>query len=327
MKQFLSVSLALLMTFGLLAGCGETGSGSAAAGETADLTFTTGGSQGTYYGFGSVLARYVSANSGVNITVVESGGSGANIEALDRGEADLGFAQSDVLAYACEGTRLFEGEAVDGISVAAALYMEQVQLVTTDPNIRSVADLKGRNVSIGAAGSGVYFNAIDVLGAYGLRETDITATYQNFGDSADALQDGRIDAAFVVAGAPTAAITALANVKDVYLVSLDEEHIQRLIDDSPYYTRHVIPAGTYEGVDADVSTVAVSAVVIVSDDVSEDAVYQTVSAIFENTAEIARQYPKGSELDLEFASSVTSVPYHPGAARYFAEKGIAVPTK
>ena len=328
MKQFLSVSLALLMTLGMLAGCGGSGgSGSAAAGETADLTFTTGGSQGTYYGFGSVLARYVSANTGVNITAVESGGSSANIEAMAGGEADLGFVQSDVLAYACEGTRLFEGEAADNISVAAALYMEQVQIVTTDPNIRSVADLKGRNVSIGAAGSGVYFNAIDVLAAYGLGETDITATYQNFGDSADALQDGKIDAAFVVSGAPTAAITVLANVKDVYLVSLDDEHIDKLIAGSPYYTRHVIPAGTYEGLDTDVSTVAVAAVVAAGDGVSEDAVYQTVSAIFENTAEIARQYPKGSELDLEFAASMTSAPYHPGAARYFAEKGITVPTK
>ena len=325
MKQFLSVSLALLMSLGLLAGCGGSGGSGSAAGETAALTFTTGGSQGTYYGFGSALARYVSANTGVQIAAVESGGSAANVKAVAGGEAELGFVQSDVLAYACEGTRLFENGAVDGVSVAAALYMEQVQIVTTDPNIRSVADLRGKNVSIGAAGSGVYFNAIDVLAAYGLRETDINATYQNFGDSADALQDGRIDAAFVVSGAPTAAITVLANVKDVYLVSLDEEHVDRLIDASPYYTRHVIPAGTYAGLDSDVSTVAVAAVLAVSDGVSEDAVYQTVSAIFENAAEIARQYPKGSELDVEFAASMTSAPYHPGAARYFAEKGIAVP--
>ena len=345
MKKFLSLSLALLMTVGMLAGCGGSGSsGSAPApaaagassaaastpapsGEAADLTFTTGGSQGTYYGFGSVLAQYVSANTNVNITAIESGGSKANIEAMAEGEADLGFVQSDVMAYAYDGTRLFEDEAVDDISVAAALYMEQVQIVTTNPDVKTVADLKGKNVSIGAAGSGVYFNAIDVLGAYGLTESDINATYQSFGDSADALQDGKIDAAFVVAGAPTTAITSLATAKDVYLVNLDDEHIDKLIAESPYYTKYVIPAGTYEGLDTDTTTVAVGAVVIVNDEVSEDAVYQTVSTIFENVDEITKQHAKGGELDLEFASSMTSIPYHPGAAKYFAEKGITVPTK
>ena len=347
MKKFLSLSLALLMTVGMLAGCGGSGSGAASApaassgsgsaavstpapapsGEAADLTFTTGGSQGTYYGFGSVLAQYVSANTNVDITAIESGGSKANIEAMAEGEADLGFVQSDVMAYAYDGTRLFEGEAVDDISVAAALYMEQVQIVTTNPDVKTVADLKGKNVSIGAAGSGVYFNAIDVLGAYGLTESDINATYQSFGDSADALQDGKIDAAFVVAGAPTTAITSLATAKDVYLVNLDDEHIDKLIAESPYYTKYVIPAGTYEGLDTDTTTVAVGAVVIVNDEVSEDAVYQTVSTIFENIDAITKQHAKGGELDLEFASSMTSIPYHPGAAKYFAEKGITVPTK
>ncbi|MDY3281043.1 TAXI family TRAP transporter solute-binding subunit [Dysosmobacter sp.] len=345
MKKFLSLSLALLMTVGMLAGCGGSGSGSASpapaapaasapaastpapAGEAADLTFTTGGSQGTYYGFGSVLAQYVSSNTNVNITAIESGGSKANIEAMAEGEADLGFVQSDVMAYAYDGTRLFEGDAVDDISVAAALYMEQVQIVTTNPDVKTVADLKGKNVSIGAAGSGVYFNAIDVLGAYGLTESDINATYQSFGDSADALQDGKIDAAFVVAGAPTTAITSLATAKDVYLVNLDDEHIDKLIAESPYYTKYVIPAGTYEGLDTDTTTVAVGAVVIVNDEVSEDAVYQTVSTIFENVEAITKQHAKGGELDLEFASSMTSIPYHPGAAKYFAEKGITVPTK
>ena len=347
MKKFLSLSLALLMTVGMLAGCGGSGSGAASApaassgsssaaastpapapsGEAADLTFTTGGSQGTYYGFGSVLAQYVSSNTSVNITAIESGGSKANIEAMAEGEADLGFVQSDVMAYAYDGTRLFEGEAVDDISVAAALYMEQVQIVTTNPDVKTVADLKGKNVSIGAAGSGVYFNAIDVLGAYGLTESDINATYQSFGDSADALQDGKIDAAFVVAGAPTTAITSLATAKDVYLVNLDDEHIEKLIAESPYYTKYVIPAGTYEGLDTDTTTVAVGAVVIVNDEVSEDAVYQTVSTIFENIDAITKQHAKGGELNLEFASSMTSIPYHPGAAKYFAEKGITVPTK
>ena len=129
--------------------------------------------------------------------------------------------------------------------MVAALYMEQVQIVTTNSAIGSVADLKGKTVSIGAVGSGVYFNAIDVLTAYGLTENDIKPVYQSFGDSADSLKDGKIDAAFIVAGAPTTAITDLAATGSVYLVSLDDAHVKSLLDASPFYSAYVIPAGTY----------------------------------------------------------------------------------
>ena len=213
----------------------------AAAGE---LKFTTGGDQGTYYGFGSVLAGQVSGSTDTKVTAITSGGSQANIDALDVGDAELGFVQSDVMAYAYEGTNLFDGAPVTGFSTVAALYMEQVQIVTCNPDIKTVADLKGKNVSVGAPGSGVYFNAMDILGAYGLTESDINPTYESFGDSADSLQDGKIDAAFITAGAPTTAVTSLSTSKDVYLVALDDEHISKLIETCPYYSKNVIPADT-----------------------------------------------------------------------------------
>lgn len=292
------------------------------------LNFTTGGDQGTYYGFGGVLAGKVGESTSTNVTAITSGGSQANIEAMDAGDAELGFVQSDVMAYAYNGTNLFEEYGkVENFSTVAALYMEQVQIVTLDPEIKTVADLAGKNVSVGAAGSGVFYNAVDVLGAYGLDvENDINPTYQSFGDSAEALQDGKIDAAFVVAGAPTTAITSLAATKDVYLVSLDDEHIDALIEASPYYSKNVIPASAY-GTDGDVTTVAVGAVVIARDDVSEADVYNFLYGIFENTDAITAAHAKGAELNLEFATSVTAVPYHPGAVKYFAEKEIEVPTK
>lgn len=173
----------------------------------------------------------------------------------------------------------------------------------------------------------MFYNAVDVLGAYGLNvETDINPTYQSFGDSAEALQDGKIDAAFVVAGAPTTAITSLAATKDVYLVSIDEEHMNALIEASPYYSPNTIPASAY-GTEEDIQTVAVGAVVIANDDVSEADVYNFCYGVFENLDSITAAHAKGAELSLEYATSVTAVPYHPGAAKYFAEKGIEVPTK
>jgi hypothetical protein len=289
------------------------------------VTFTTGGEAGTYYGFGSVLAQKVSDVTSTNVTAITSGGSAANIDAIDIGDAQLGFSQSDVLAYAYAGERTFEEiGAIDSFSIVAPLYMEQVQIVTLNPDIKTVADLKGKSVSIGAAGSGVYFNAIDVLGAYGLTEDDIKPTYQSFGDSAEALQDGQIDAAFVVAGAPTTAITSLAASKSVYLVSLDDEHIDALIEASPFYSKAVIPADTY-GMPEDATTVAVSAVVIASNDVADVDVYNFLCGVYENLDDLAKVHDKANELSLEFASSFVGVPYHPGAVAYFADKGIEVP--
>ena len=217
MKKVLAFLLAAVMVFALCACGGSTGGTTAAPKE---YSFTTGGDQGTYYGFGGVLAQKITEKTGTKVTAITSGGSKANIENLQAGDAQFGFVQSDVMAYGYQGSRLFEETgAVSNFSTVAALYMEQVQIVTLNPDIKTVADLKGKTVSIGAAGSGVYFNAIDVLGVYGLTEADINPTYQSFGDSTEALQDGQIDAAFVVAGAPTTAVTSLAATQKVYLVS------------------------------------------------------------------------------------------------------------
>ncbi len=293
-----------------------------------DLTFATGGEAGTYYAFGTVLAQHVSDKTDTTVTAIVGNGSQANIEDLDAGDVQLAFTQSDVMSYAYSGTNLFEEDgAVESFSVVSALYMEAVQIVTMNPDIKSVADLEGKNVSIGASGSGVYFNALDVLGAYGLTEDDIKPQYLNFADSADNLKDGKIDAAFIVAGAPTTAITDLATGgRQVYLVSLDDEHIEELVKKSPYYSEYVIEDDVY-GTPEDVTTVAVGAVVIARDDVAEDDVYNFVSSIFENLEEVTDAHAKGAELSLEFASSVTDVPYHPGAAKYFKEKDITVETK
>ena len=316
MKKKLALALALVMTMSaVLTGCGGKGG---------KLTFTTGGESGTYYGFGTNLAGQISDKTKTTVTAIVGKGSKANIELMDLGDAQLGFVQSDVMAYAYNGERLFEKK-IESFSTVAALYMEQVQIVTLDPSIKSVADLKGKNVSVGESGSGVYFNAVDVLNAYDLDvEKDIKPTYQGFSDSADALQDGKIDAAFVVAGAPTTAVTSLGASRDVYLVSLDDAHIEKLIAASPYYSKNVIAKDVY-GTPEDATTVAAGAVIIARNDVKDDDVYNVVSGIFESIDTLG--HDKKAELNLDFAASITAVPYHPGAAKYFTEKGYTVPTK
>ncbi len=340
-KGFVAVVAALALCVALV-GCSSGGASSAAssaassessasttATPTSELRFVTGGQSGTYYGFGQVLANHATNNAGVDVVALTSDGSKANVESLADGLAELGFCQSDVMAYAYDGTNLFEGQPIENFSTVAALYDEQVQIVTCNPDIKTVADLAGKRVSIGAPNSGVYFNAIDVLGAYGITEQDITPTYQSFGDSADALKNGQIDAAFIVAGAPTTAITDLSTSQQAYLVSLDQEHIDALIAESPYYVEAVIPAGTYAGIDTDTMTVAVSAVILASNDVSEDDVYNFVADIFNSADDetVASTHAKYGELSKEKGASVTTVPYHPGAAKYFQEQQIEVVTE
>ena len=312
MKKIISTLLALVLVLSLTA-CGSS---------SANLRFVTGGESGTYYGFGSVIAQHATNNAGVKVTGLVGNGSQSNINELKEGNAELAFCQSDVMAYAYNGTNLFDTP-ITCFSTVAALYTEQVQIVTLNADIKTVADLKGKKVSIGAAGSGVYFNAIDVLGVYGLTENDIEPTYQSFGDSADALKDGKIDAAFMVAGAPTTAVVDLSTTKQVYLVSLDDEHVNKLLEASPYYAKAVISADTYN-MPSDVTTVAVGAVILANNDVSEDAVYAFVKDIFENAASLTDSHAKYAEVNLEYGASIKSVPYHPGAAKYFAEKGFKV---
>lgn len=317
MKKMLAMVLALVLVVSLAA-CG-------AGGGASKMTMGTGGTSGTYYGYGGVLGQYIMNHAGINVTVVSTDGSKANIQGIDAGDYQLGTVQSDVMAYAWDGIRAFEEEGkVASFRTVAGLYAEAVQLVTMDPAIKSVKDLKGKSVSIGAPGSGVYFNAVDILGAAGMTEKDIKAQYQSFADSADALKDGKIDAAFIVAGAPTPAITELCTTNDAYLVPIDGDVAAKIMKENSFYTEYTIPAGTYKGQDKDVKTVTVKATLIVTADASEDDVYNLTKAIFENIDAITKENAKGAELTLENATSGMTVPFHAGAAKYFKEKGVEV---
>lgn len=317
MKKILAVVLCLAMVFGLTA-CGGSGA----------MTMGTGGTAGTYYAYGGILGNQIKTSAGITVNVVSTDGSKANILGIDAGNYQLATVQSDVMAYAAAGTRSFESEgALDSFRVIGGLYAEALQLVTMDPEIKSVADLKGKKVSIGAAGSGVYFNAMDVLAAAGLTEADIIPQYQSFGDSADALKDRKIDAAFIVAGAPTPAIQELCTSATAYLVPIDGDIAAKLMASSPYYTTYKVPAGTYNGQTEDVTTVTVKATLIVSTSASEDAVYNVTKAIFDNIDTITAAHAKGAELSLQNATDGMTAPFHAGAAKYFKEKGIDVETK
>ena len=243
-KKWIAFLLAALMLLALAAcGGGTTTTPPAAtpapapapaSGGGEKLTMGTGGESGTYYAFGGVLATYIGQNSDISINVVSTGGTAANITGIRDGLYDLATVQSDVSTYAYFGTNSFaESGAISDFRILGALYAETVQMVTCDPSITSVSDLKGKSVCVGDVGSGTYFNTVDVLAAYDMTLDDINPVYQSFGDSTESIKDGKIDVAFICAGAPTTAVTDLATSKSVYLISIDDEHMAKLLAACP----------------------------------------------------------------------------------------------
>lgn len=317
-KKFVAVTALALAAVVAFSGCGAKEEG----GKTA-LTLGTGGTTGTYYTVGGTMATVLNnVMENVSIKVVSTGASKANILDIDDKAADIAIVQNDVMYYAYNGTDLFEADGVfDSFSAVAGVYDETCQILA-DSSITSIADLKGKTVNVGDAGSGVEFNATQILAAYGIDiNKDITKVNGSFGDAADSIKDGKIHAAFITAGAPTTAIVDLAIAKEVNLLSIDDEHATTLMEEYPFYTKTIIPAGTYSNIMEDTQTLSVRATLIAANTLSEDVIYEFTKALFENKEPLAQSNAKFKELDPNAAVKGISVPFHPGAEKYFKEVG------
>ena len=315
-----------IITAALISGTMVLSSVGAMSAMADELYFVTGGPMGTYYAVGNAMTEVLNpVLTEAELILESSGASRANLEMLAEEDAQLATVQNDVMYYAYTGTSLFEGEdPYENFSAVAGLYDETVQIITCDESIKSVADLAGKTVTVGDEDSGVEFNARQILEAYGLSFDDITAVNASFGESAYGLEKGKFDAAFVVAGTPTTAFEELAESDKISLVSLDEEHVAALMDGYDFYTETVIPGGTYTGVDEDTVTVSVRATLVASNDVSEEAVYELLKAMFDNKDALAEKQAKFESLNAEEAVQGMSVPLHAGAKKYYEEQGIDV---
>ncbi len=302
---------------GLLMAC-LVGSGVQAA---EFVTVASGGTAGVYYPLGGALAEIFNQHvPGVNASVQATGASVANVNLLVQRQAELALIQNDIAFYAANGTEMFQGRKVDSLRGIATLYPEVIQLVASRASgIRSVDDLRGKRVAVGDIGSGTEANARQILEAAGLTYRDIAARYLSFAEAAANLRDGHIDAAFVTAGIPTAAIQDIAVQRDVVVVPISGDLAQRLAQRYPFYTQVTIPAGTYRGQDEAVVTVAVKAMLVARTDLSEELVYQLTRAMFGNLARLAQAHARGADVSVETARDGMSIPLHPGAERYYRE--------
>ena len=340
LKKKLALVLAVAMTATLaLSGCGNpndpgsasasgsgsasaSGSGAAAGGSGETVTLATGGTSGTYYAYGGVMQTVLNpllTQGQLNVT--STGASSANVLEVADGNAQMSILQSDVLSYAHTGTDLFT-EPETSSQWVAGLYNETVQIIAA-PGITDISQLKGKTVCVGDVGSGTEVNARQVLEAYGMSFDDINVTNGGFGTAANDLKDGKIDAAFTVAGAPTTSITELDATADFDMISLTPEAVEYLTTNYPFLVQEDLPAGTYSKIDYDVTCVAVKAVLVASEDLSEDFVYELLTQMFENKDQMASTQGKFEFLTLENAvAGVGDVPMHPGATKYYTEQGV-----
>ncbi|MDL2317487.1 TAXI family TRAP transporter solute-binding subunit [Eubacteriales bacterium OttesenSCG-928-A19] len=288
------------------------------------LSIATGGTSGTYYPLGGDIANlFNSTIDGIKANAQATGGTAENLRLINAGDAELGTVQNDVSAYAFEGIDSFDGEVIDTFSVITSLYPEVVQLVArADVGIDSIEDLKGKRVSVGAAGSGTYFNAIHMLEAAGMSLDDIDEQFLSFSESGDAAKNRQIDAFFCTAGIPNAAITELTSGSEAKVIALDGATIDAMIAAKPFYVDFTIPGGTYPGIDDDVRTVAITALLVCTNDLDEDLVYQMTKSLYEKGDELLT-HAKKTEITLDTAlDGVGNLPIHPGAERYYKEVGL-----
>ncbi|WP_075983501.1 TAXI family TRAP transporter solute-binding subunit [Bacillus massilinigeriensis] len=325
-RKSLLLSMVMLLALSMiLAACGGKEKGEDSKGsETKDkpkfISILTGGTGGTYYPLGGSFAEIIKDETGIDANAETTGASAENMTTIKKGDGEIAFSQTDIASYATEGKLMFEGNKVDNVKAIATLYPETIQIVTTKKTgIKSVEDLKGKKVSVGAPGSGTNPNAEQILEVHGMTFDDIKKQDLSFDESTQGIQDGTIDAAFVTAGTPTGAVESLSATEDIVIIPIEQDKIDALIAKYPYYVKDEVASGTY-GLKEAVPTVAVQAMLVAKSDLSDQVVYDITKAIFENLDKVT--HAKGKLIKVENALNGVGIDVHPGAQKYFDEKGV-----
>jgi len=284
-------------------------------GGTTQLAWHAGGTGGTYFPLSNEFKTVVEDNTDYSLNVQSTGASVENVGSLANGDADFALIQNDIAYFAKNGTGIeaFQDNAISSLMGVATLYPETITIVTlSGTGIQQLSDLSGATINTGDLGSGTQVNALQILEAAGI--SDFQEQNAGFSQAADQLRNGDIDAAFVVGGWPVGAIEDLASTNDINLVPIAGENRQAVKDAASWFADDTIPGGTYSGVEDDVQTVAVQAMIATHEGVSEEVVQGVTSAIFDNTDQLTI---KTDFISRDSAQDGMSIELHPGAAAYF----------
>lgn len=300
----------------------------------------SGSAGGNYFPMAGVLANAISNPPGSRpcedggpcgvpglIAIAQSAnGSVANVNAIQSGTAESGLAQSDVAYWGFNGTGVFEGKPkLDKLRFMASLYPEHIHVVLPkNSKVQNLQELEGKRIGVGLPASGAQVGALLILNAVGLEKNkNFQAEELNTSQSAERIQDGQLDAFLTVTGAPSSGIAQLASIAGMRLLSIPKEVQDAVIEQAPFYFSSPIAANTYEGQDADVSTLAVGAQWLVSADQPDELIYGITKALWsETTTKLLRHHAKGKDVTADTALDGRSIPLHPGAEKFYQEAGL-----
>ena len=318
-------SLKLLAAAALAAGA-LTGT-PAVAQQQKFITVGTGGIVGVYYPLGGAICRFVNASRkdhGLRCTVESTGGSVFNINAVMSGDMDIGFAQSDTQFYAMTGAAAFKDKPQPKLRALFSVYPELLTLVTRqDANIKTFADIKGKRINVGDPGSGTRVTTELVMKEMGMKIEDLKfAGELKFVEMAPALCDNKIDAFTFVAGHPNAIFQEAATTCASSIASVTGPAVDKLVKEHPFYAKANVPGKMYKGTDNPQPTFGVMATVVASADLPEQTAYVITKAVFDNFDDFRKLHPAVANITKEQMLSGNTVPFHPGALKYFKEKGL-----
>ena len=290
------------------------------------ITVGTGGIVGVYYPLGGAICRFVNAgrkDHGLRCTVESTGGSVFNINAVMSGDMDIGFAQSDTQYYAMTGAGAFKDKPQPKLRALFSVYPELLTLVARqDANIKTFADIKGKRVNIGDPGSGTRGTTELVMAALNIKKEDLKlASELKFVEMAPALCDNKIDAFTFVAGHPNAIFQEAASTCSSNIASVVGPGVDKLVKDNPFYAKANVPGKMYKGTDAPQATFGVLATIVASADLPEQTAYVITKAVFDNLDDFKKLHPAVANITREQMLEGNTVPFHPGAVKYFKEKG------
>jgi TRAP transporter TAXI family solute receptor len=304
--------------------------GSVHAQQRVFLSIATGGTAGVYFPLGAALAElWTGKVPNMQATAQTSGAAVANIRTLERADVSVAFVQNDIAYYAFYGTEMFmdrignKPQPLAQLRGMAMLYPETIQVVTLrSKGINSISDLKGKRIAVGAPGSGTEVNARQILRAFELGYYNTRPDFLNFAEAADQLKDGVLDAAFITAGFPTAAVQDIASARDLKILPIPRDVVDQLRATYPYYTSVTIPPNVYRGQTETVDTAAVMAMLVTRQDLGEDLVFALTATLWDNLGRLQAAHARGRDITTASARRGMPITMHGGALRYYRERGI-----
>lgn len=288
------------------------------------ISIGSGSITGLYYPTAGAICGAVNHQDKLHCMVEASGGSYENVKLINSGKLEFALGQGDVAFKAYNGTGKFKGDAHPDLRSVMAIYPELLSLVVReDANISSVTDLAGKKANIGTKGSGVQITSDEVLTMNGLSTADLGEVFEKEISLAPSMLQAReIDGYFAVFGHPSDNITQAANMVDINLVPISGSGIDRLVDEFPYFTKGVIHEGTYKGVNKDVDTIGVKAILLTNANVADEVVELITSNVLANFDEFKNSHPAYNDITKESLLQGLGVPQHPAAKEAFSKAGI-----